>query len=133
MKILERPSAQLSRDISGHGCGLANGKLRRWRARLASFGVVDCGAISQRPYTRMTRHGQGQVHLDCATFVTLEGLRLEQRIGCGAGSPHQSLGADLSITDHDDTGLHFTPRASIFFCAYLASDSLNSGKIRSRE
>ena len=108
MKILERPSAQLSSDISGYGCGLANGKLCRWRARLGGFGVVDCGAISQRPYTWMTRHGQGEVHLHSATFVTLEGLRLEQRIGRGAGSPHQRLSADLSITDHGDAGLRIT-------------------------
>src|SRR6266478_3159724 len=108
MKILKRPSRQLSSDISSYRCGLANGKLCRWRARLAGFGVVDCSAISQRPYTWMTGHGQGEVHLDCAAFVTLEGLRLEQRIGCGADSPHQSLGADLSITDHDDTGLRVT-------------------------
>src|SRR5262245_59483330 len=99
MKILERPSAQLSSDISCYCCGLANGELCRWRARLAGFGVVHCGAISQRPYTRMTGHGQGEVHLHCATFVALEGLRLQERVGGGAGCPHQSLGADLSITD----------------------------------
>ncbi len=56
----------------------------------------------------MTRHRQGGVYLHCASFVTLEGLRLEQGIWGGAGSPHQSLGADLLITDHDDTGLHIT-------------------------
>src|SRR5262245_27566491 len=108
MKILERPSAQFSSDISGYGCGLAKGELCRWRALLAGFGVVDCGAISQRPYTCMTGHGQGEVHLRCATLVAFEGLRLEQRIGRGAGSPHQRLSTDLSITDHDDTGLRVT-------------------------
>src|SRR6516225_7891343 len=99
MKTLERPSTQLSADISGNSSGLANGKLCRWRARLAGFAVVDCGAISQRPHTRMTGHGQREVHLHCATFVMFKGLRPEQSIGGGAGSPHQSLGADLSITE----------------------------------
>src|SRR5215510_4801183 len=108
MKMPERPSTQLSSDISSYSCGLANGKLGRWRARLAGFGVVNCGAISQRPHTRMTRHSQGAVHLHCTTFVTLEGHRLEKRIWGGASSPHQSLGADLSITDYDDTGLSVT-------------------------
>src|SRR6516162_2092436 len=108
MKMLERPSIQLSSDISSYSCSLANGKLRRWRARLAGFGVVNCGAISQCPNTRMTGYGQGAVHLHCPTFVTLEGHRLEQRIGGGASGPHQSLGADLSITDYDDTGLSIT-------------------------
>src|SRR6516225_8871065 len=108
MKTLERPSIQLSSDISSYSCGLANSKLGRWRARLAGFGVVNCGAISQRPHTRMTRHGQGAVCLHCTAFVPLEGHRLEQRIGGGASSPHQSLGADLSITDFDDTGSSVT-------------------------
>ena len=85
MKILERPSGQLSSDISSYGCGLANGKLCRWRARLAGFGVVDCGAISQRPYTWMTGHGQGEVHLHCATFVTLKGLSTRHTIDVRTG------------------------------------------------
>src|SRR5215469_890822 len=108
MKTLERPPTQLSSDISGGSCGLANGKLGRWRARLTGFSVVNCGAISQRPHLRMTGQGQGAVHFHSATFVTLEGQRLEKRIRGGASSPHQSLGADLSITDYHDTGLSIT-------------------------
>src|SRR6516225_2366678 len=71
MKFSERASLDVRANVFCQNLCLAQGKLRRWRARFLSLCINHCSTVAECPQPWPTDHSKGRINDQCTPFILL--------------------------------------------------------------